>query len=133
MEQKDYLVRQAEMFGQVLGKILAKLLHLKNQEQATDHIAITIRTLKEDFGLDIMELIAMEPDDLIKMLLTKQKFNHENLEQFADILFIMAENMSQIEKNQLNQKCLAIYEYIGVIDTTYSFNREWKIEKLKMI
>ncbi|MDR3219873.1 MAG: hypothetical protein LBU22_13030 [Dysgonamonadaceae bacterium] len=131
MEQKDYLTRQAEIFGQVLGKILANSLHLKNQEQTSNSIAITIRTFSEDLGLDIMALIATEPDDLIKMLLTEKKFSSGNLEQFADILFIMAENMSQKEKDQLNKKCLAIYEYIEVADTTYSFNRQWKIEKIK--
>ncbi|MDR0865737.1 MAG: hypothetical protein LBO74_12520 [Candidatus Symbiothrix sp.] len=41
MEQRDYLLRQAELFGQVLGKLLAKLLNLKNQEQTSSVIEVS--------------------------------------------------------------------------------------------
>jgi hypothetical protein len=131
MEQKDYLLKQAEIFGQVLGKILTKLLNLKNQGQTNSIIEVSNQTFSDDLGLDINELISIEPDDLIKMLITEKKFNNNNLEQLADIFFIMAETMCQEEKNQLNEKCLAIYEYIEATDLMYSFNRHWKMEKIK--
>jgi hypothetical protein len=72
MEQKDYLLRQAELFGQVLGKLLAKLLNLKNQEQTSSAIEITNQTVSEDLGLDMNALTELDTNDLIRLLIAKK-------------------------------------------------------------
>ncbi|MDR3194304.1 MAG: hypothetical protein LBT76_03300 [Tannerella sp.] len=130
MEQRDYLLKQAEQLGQVLGKILADLLGLKNQGQ-TSLLETAGQTFNEELGLDIHELIALETDGLIGKLLSEKKFNNGHLEQLADLFFIMAEDMSREEKNRLNKKALSIYEYIESSELTYSFMRHWKMEKIK--
>jgi hypothetical protein len=130
MEQRDYLLRQAELFGQVLGKLLAKLLNLKSQEQISDVIEITNQAFSEDLKWDINTLIALDTNDLIKLLTTEKIFSNENLERLADIFFIMSESMSPMERNQLNKKCLTMYEYVEATDPTYSINRHFKIEQI---
>jgi hypothetical protein len=130
MEQRDYLLRQAELFGQVLGKLLAKLLNLKNQEQTSSAIEITNQTISEDLGLDMNALTELDTNDLIQLLIAEKKFSNENVERLADIFFILAENRHPEEKNQLNKKCLAMYEYVEAIDPTYSINRHLKIEQI---
>jgi hypothetical protein len=131
MEQRDYLLRQAELFGQVLGKLLVKLLNIKNQEQTSSVLEITNQAFREDLGLDINTLIALDTNDLINLLIAENKFSNENFERLADIFFIIAENSSQEERNLLNKKCLAMYETIEVSDPTYSINRQFKIEQIK--
>ncbi|GHT07878.1 hypothetical protein FACS189426_02150 [Bacteroidia bacterium] len=131
MEQRDYLLRQAELFGQVLGKLLAKLLNIKNQEQTSSALEITNQAFSEDLGLDIDALIALDTNDLIHLLIAENKFSNENFERLADIFFIIAENSSLEERNQLHKKCLAMYETIEVSDPTYSINRQFKIEQIK--
>jgi hypothetical protein len=64
VEQRDYILRQAELFGQILGKLLAKLLNLRNQEQISGAYEITNKTLNEVLGLDINELTAIDTNDL---------------------------------------------------------------------
>ncbi|GHT48005.1 hypothetical protein FACS189440_10490 [Bacteroidia bacterium] len=130
MEQRDYLLRQAELFGQVLGKLLAKLLNLKNQEQSSA-IEITDQAFSEDLGLDINALTALDTNDLINLLIAENKFSNENLERLADIFFIIADNSSHEERNLLNKKCLAMYESVEMSDPTYSINRQFKIEQIK--
>jgi hypothetical protein len=131
MEQRDYLLRQAELFGQALGKLLAKLLNLKNQEQISNAFEITNQAFREDLGLNINALTAIETNDLIKLLIAEKKFSNENMERLADIFFIIATDMNQEEKNQLYKKCLAMYEYVEAADPTYSLNRHYKIEQIR--
>ena len=131
MEQRDYLLRQAELFGQVLGKLLAKLLNIKNQEQTSSALEITNQAFSEDLGLDMNALIVLDTNDLINLLVAENKFSNENLERLADIFFIIAENSSHEERNLLNKKCLAMYETIEVSDPAYSINRQFKMEQIK--
>ncbi|MDR2835626.1 MAG: hypothetical protein LBV69_05430 [Bacteroidales bacterium] len=131
MEQRDYLLRQVELIGQVLGKLLVRLFNLKNQKQENSVIEITNEAISGDLGLDIKALIAIDTNDLIKMLETEKGFNNENLEKLTDIFFIIAESMKQEDRNQLNEKCLTMYEYLEVTDSTYSLNRHLKIEQIR--
>jgi len=131
MMQRDYLVRQAELFGQALGIILSKLLKLKTQEEASNYAEITNQMLIDDLELDINDLIVSEPDDMIKMLTTEKQFANGELEKLADIFFIVAEDMETEEKIRLNKRCLAIYEYVEEKELSHSYNRHWKMEKLR--
>jgi phage terminase small subunit len=131
MMQRDYLVRQAELFGQALGIILSKLLKLKTQEEASNYAEITNQMLIDDLELDINDLIVSEPDDMIRMLTTEKQFANGELEKLADIFFILAEDMETEEKIRLNKRCLAIYEYVEEKELSHSYNRHWKMEKLR--
>ncbi|GHS94702.1 hypothetical protein FACS1894207_3360 [Bacteroidia bacterium] len=56
MEQRDFLVRQAELFGRVLGKILAYLLGLKTPEEISEGIEVVSLTFEEELGFSLDEL-----------------------------------------------------------------------------
>ena len=73
----------------------------------------------------------------IKKFPSSGKLNCDNFEMLADILFIMAEELTEsnldIEKRKrLLERSLAILGYIEKTSQVYSIERNVKIEKLKL-
>ena len=132
MEQRDFLQRQAEQFGQVLGKILCHLLGLKEQGEVKVDIKIANQAFNDELNFDIDSIVSIPTKKLAKNLKEEKGLSNENLETLAEILMLIAEDMSRDEKNRLYEKSLAIYEYLEVSENnTYSYNRNQKIEELK--
>ncbi len=53
MEQKDYLMRQIDMLGEVLAAIFGKLLNLKNQNHKENYFELINNELKEEANIDL--------------------------------------------------------------------------------
>jgi hypothetical protein len=135
MQQEDYLMRQFNLLGRVLGKMLADLLGLDSDVLVNDGLEITKKTLKTQLDLDIDELCALRTDDFINILLTEKKLDNGNLGQLAEIFYVLAENSEDTSPMRiaLYEKCLAIYEYLDKHETTYSFERNGIIMRIKSI
>jgi hypothetical protein len=136
MQQEDWLIRQINQLGRVLGKILADLLGLKTKGQVGEGIEAAEQALKGELDLDISHLAAMPTDRFIITLREGKQFTDENFEMLADIFLIVAEELDQNDrdngkKKQLLEKALIIYEYLDKTGSTYSFERHNKIEKIK--
>lgn len=136
MQQEDWLIRQINQLGRVLGKILADLLGLKTKGQVGEGIEAAEQALKSELDLDINELAAMPADRFIITLREGNQFSDENLEMLADILLTIADELNQIDtdnekKKKLYEKALIIYEHLDKTGSTYSFERHNKIEKIK--
>ena len=135
MEQKDYLMRQIEQAGRVLGKVLADLTGLKNQGKLQDGIGQAEQTLQSELDLSIEELIGIPVDQLINTLLEKERMFQENFEKLADLLVELAEGYEQhknLEKSRdLYQRALVLYEYVDQAGSAFSFNRHSKMQRLK--
>lgn len=131
MEQQDYLKRQIDQIGQLLGQMLADLLDLKGQGKISEGIEITNQSLKSELGIDIQELMNIPVDDFISKLKTGKVFGNENLDKLADILMIIADNKHESDKKILYERCLRIYEYLQRAENIYSFDRQWKIERIE--
>ncbi len=131
MEQEDYLKRQIDQLGRVLGKALSDLLGLVKKGQAGLGIETTSQTLKTELDLDILELNSMKDEDFINSLISEKKFTSIHLEKIAEILLLMADYKDDKEKKSIYLKCLSIYEYLEHTDSTYSLDRQIKIKQLK--
>jgi hypothetical protein len=134
MEQRDYLIRQIEQFGQVLGKVLFDLLGLKNKGDISESIEFTTRLLISELDVDLEKLVSIKRDELIDALICKKGFNNENLEILAEILMQTGDNYFKIKnlhKGEIFcQTSLTIYEYLDKSDKTYSFDRKEKMKSL---
>ncbi len=138
MEERDYFKRQIDLLGKVLGKLLAELIGKKSSGGITDGIEITNQVLKSELDIEIIDLITMSNDEIIDFLKTKKQLNDENLEQIAEILMLNIETNSEngikeMDRLNLLQKCLTIYNYIQANDKTYSFERNTKIQKIQLL
>jgi len=135
MEQKDYLMRQIEQAGRVLGKVLADLTGMKNQGKLQEGIGQTEQTLQSELGLSIEELIGIPVDQLINSLLEKEHMFQENFEKLADLLVELGDGYEQqnyLEKSRdLYQRALVLYEHVDEAGSAFSFNRHSKIQRLK--
>ena len=123
MEQRDYFMRQVELFWQVLGKLLVKILEMKNSNEIVE---TANKTFCHELGLNSNELVNITIENLLK----NEKINNANLEKIADILYFIFENSDTKEKTLLAKKCLEIYEYLNISEKTYSLERQQKISKL---
>jgi hypothetical protein len=137
MERRDYLQKQIDELGKVLGKILSNLLGLKNQGEMNEGIEITNQALKTELELDIESLLAIPTDEFVKMLQSKKEFSNESLDKLADIFLLMADHHidnQEIEKAKtIYEKCLAMYEFLEKTESIYSFERHFKIGRIKNI
>lgn len=131
MEQEDYLQRQIDQLGRVLGKLLSNLLALKNKGQTSIGIEIADQTLKQQLDLNIQEIIDIKTADLIKILKAEKNFTNEYLAQLAEILYVLADDSPDNNKKRIYVKCLTIYEYLENTEKTYSFDRQMRIKQIK--
>ncbi|MFN5985103.1 MAG: hypothetical protein ACK476_15190 [Fluviicola sp.] len=130
MEERDYLKKQIDQMGQVFAKMLSSLLGLKNNGQVNEGLEMSNQTLKKELDFTIQELIDLPTDELIEYLTVQKNLTNENLDKLSEILLFHAEN-SQVEKEKLYKRCLMIYEYLDSVESIYSLERQWKIQRIK--
>lgn len=133
MEQRDYLLREINQLGKVLGKMIAGLLRLKQGDVAMQGVEVVNQSLKSEIDLDLDLLMTVEPDRLIGFLIKDKGFNEDNLDKLAEILFMIAGDMTEDNpvRNSYYERCLVIYEYLDKTQQIYSFDRYLKLEQIK--
>jgi hypothetical protein len=131
MGQEDYLKRQIDQIGRILGKILVNFLDLKSNGQVSAGIEMTNQALKNELDFDVQELKNIQPDIFIHILISEKKLTNDNLEKLVEILLLIADNTEGKDKEILNEKCLVIYEYLEKTSNVYSFDRQWKMKRIK--
>jgi hypothetical protein len=130
MEERDYLKKQIDQLGRVLGKILSDLMVLKNQGNISQGIEITNQAVKSELDYELEALLDIPTDIFIQTLIKHKDVSNENLEKLAEIFLLIADNTAVINKN-MYEKCLVIYEYLEKTENVYSLYRQWKIERIK--
>lgn len=133
MEQKDYLQRQIDQLGQVLGRIVAYLLGLKSGSVSTVGVEFTNHTLKSEIDLDLNLLQSVSVDELIPFLTVKKGFSEQNLDMLLEILLKIAGDMEENDskRESLYKRCLVICEHLDATSRTASLGRNLKMEKIK--
>lgn len=132
MEQQDYLKRQIDQLGRILGKILADFIGLKNKGQIIDEIEVAKQTLKNEIDLDLENLINIPKESFVNTLKTQKNLTNDHMDKLAEILLIIADNSHESNK-QIYERCLTIYEYLEKEENIYSLGRQWKIQRIKNV
>ena len=133
MEERDYLKRQLDQLGRVLGMLIARLLKT-NPEGQIENQSFVNQALNNELQLDIPTIIDMESEYLLFTLTNEKNVNNDNLEKLAYLFLLLAEdedNLNEIERKNLLKKSLIIYEYLQETSDTFSFERHTNIEKIK--
>ena len=131
-------MRQINRLAQALGKLLADLIGLKCGGQVGEIIETTNQALINELNIDIDGLIAIPAMDFLNFLLVGRKFNNESLGKLADIFLFLADNSLYqkgdiVKRKQLYSKCLTILEYLDKTETTYMFDQNLKIDRIKKL
>lgn len=135
MEERDYLKRQFDQFGRILGQLIARLLKLKSEGQ-TESFVFVNQALTDELQLDIPQIINIESEFLLFTLIHDKKLNDDNLDKLAYLFLLLAEdadNLNDNERKNLLEKSLLIYEYLQGTSDTFSFDRHINMEKIKTI
>jgi hypothetical protein len=134
-ERKDYLKRQFDQLGRVLGKLLADLLGLKQQGQLAESLAVVDQSLQEVLTLNFKRLVAIAPQELVHRLQKEYHLEPHHLEPMADILYEAAEGFLQQQDaataHALWERSLTLYEHLEATETLFSFERHFRIQQLK--
>jgi len=136
MQQEDYFMRQIDLLGRAIGKILSDALRLQSQGKVAEGVEAAIQSLKSELDLDIDELIRIPREDLVQRLKGKWNFTDESIEKLADLLSHIAEGMNQ--KNGSSDPCIQmmqvsflLYEHCSKASKVYSFDRHQKMVKIR--
>ena len=131
IRERDYLMRQ---FHQ-LAKVLARLLGFKENDDHVGALSYMEESYKEILDLDLKEINAMKPDELLDYLLEKQNMNLPALEKTAEILREEAYlyrngSISDLFASRA-EKALHLLNYVQENDKTFSFTRKALIDSLR--
>ena len=133
MKQDDYFLKQIDILGRILGRILSDLLKLKSKGEIMDCIEITTQSLKNELDLNLNDILILNSDAFIKFLLEEKKFSNEHLDKLAEILYVLAYNHSSENRINILEKSLLLFEFLNKRSTTYSLERMARIEKINEV
>lgn len=131
MENEDRLKKQIDQMGKVLGKILADLLNIKQQGDASMQIDTIFVAFKTELDIDLEEIIDCPTDELIEKLKKEKGFAPHHMELLADILYLMEDGSDTSRQYDCLERALTIYEYTQVMDNNFSMERMNKINRIK--
>jgi hypothetical protein len=131
MRQDDYFLRQIDILGRILGKILTDLLKKKGIGEIMDTVEVTAQALKSELDIDLSSLLLVDNENLVEFLKTEKKFGEQHLEKMAELFFILGQDLKNEKALLFLEKSLTIYEYLNKTSSTYSLDRIYKIDKIK--
>lgn len=127
MEQRDYLKRQIEQLGRVLGIILAKLLGIKTSGEFSELCETADNELAGEFDLKLSELLKLDNDPFILSISEDNRFNSINIGYLTEIILNMAEKIEDNEqKVELYGKVILLYDYLDRVENAFSIDRNTK-------
>ncbi|MFY0601577.1 MAG: hypothetical protein JXR03_18015 [Cyclobacteriaceae bacterium] len=125
MERRDIIKDEIERLGQVLGMILARLIGKNpDYQEAESYIE---EQFSEKLGFDFTSLDQMDDKELLHYLIDERQFSYENLEQLSQIFEYQAKKSSS---KKSFQKSLMLLKYVHDHDSTFSFEREARIQEI---
>ena len=131
MRQDDYFLRQIDILGRILGKILTDLLKKKGTGEIMDSVEVTAQALKSELDIDLNSLLLVNNENLVEFLKTEKKFGEQHLEKMAELFFILGQDLKNEKVLLFLEKSVTIYEYLNKTSSTYSIDRMHKIDKIK--
>ena len=132
MEQRDYLKKQIDALGQVLGKIMARALGLKAEEKQEQASQFIWNALKEEADIDFEEFLQLPEETFLEDLRTSGKLSLGQQDILADLLFEALEGMPPGRvKEKLKRRLLLLYQHLSQNSTTFSLERHYRIEQLQ--
>ncbi len=131
MYQRDYLLKQIEMMGQFLRKVIARMQQLPDDEPLPPVLNKIKAEFQAEMGFDPEEILSMNDDDFL-LLLDEKKFNDELLDTLAEFYLRLGESdlISLPLKLFARQKSLAICNKIESRSNTFSMQRSERIREL---
>jgi hypothetical protein len=133
MHKRDYLVKQFEEFGRVMGVILG----LRREGKLDEFSALIEESVKKYTATELKYAEALDDKDLIQILTEERKLTDDQLKMLGDLLFekgnyYSAMTTSEIQSTNCYKKSFIIYSFLKEHATiTYSLDMQYKLEVLQ--
>jgi len=135
MVQQDYLLRQIQLMGIFLQKLISRMLK-RNEDGDNGEIQEMVKTeFQNELGLNLDELAVIPPDDFF-LILKEKKFTADLLEKLAWIFFLLGQTDGSelsVQKRNFLQKALDIYTKLEQESGSYSFERNRQIALIRQM
>ena len=135
MEQRDYLKDQIDAVGKALGKVLVIILGLKSEGKQEQAVQLSWQTLKEEIDVELKELLNLPEESFIGGLQVSGRLSHKQLDLIANMLYEGIEGLEKeafdVQREKLLRRLILLLKYLNETDSTYSFERHFKVEKLE--
>lgn len=131
MEQSDFLQRQLDLLGRILGKALTDLLGIKNNSQIIEEFETIHQIVTNELNISLKELIELKKEAFIELVTSNPKFNLTNIEKLATLFFVMARKQNNENSISYFNKSLYLFEHVNLKNQTYSSEREKIITEIK--
>ncbi len=132
IQQKDYILKEIEKIGTILNAIRLKLFG------GYDNLSLTLenqidfmREMMREVGFDFDKFMNLDKNQTSDYLKKFLGFNIDNIDKFADNLYIIGLNNSDKVDKKYLIKALELFEIVNIESKTYSFERENKILEIK--
>ena len=128
MEQKDYLQREIEKIGAIIGLIREKFF--KKDGNIEKQLQNAKEVLQEELDFDFDRFLSLSIDESYEYISRFTGFNVANIEQLADLTSQIGFSSPNSSKIYL-QKALQLYFLCSMVDKAYSYDREDHIAMIK--
>ena len=133
MRQDDYYLKQIDLLGKILGKIVSDILKTNSTDDVMEGIEAASQALKNEVGINLNDLLNKNNDEIVTFLQQDKKLNNNHLEKLAEILFELGKEHHSEYKKNLFEKSLTIYSFVNNNSSTYSIERVNKMDKINKI
>lgn len=130
MEHSDYMQRQIDQLGKVLGMLFLKLQGLKSEGYIMEAEKLVSQSFLQELGIELDELLQIENEKLISYLINEKNFELYHLEDLANIVLFLADNTAY-NKPEIYEKCLLLFEYISQNTEDVSMEFIWKMGRIE--
>ena len=133
MRQDDYYLKQIDLLGKILGKIVSDILKTNSTDDVMEGFEAAAQALKNEVGINLNGLLNKNNDEIVTFLQQDKKLNNNHLEKLAEILFELGKEHHSEYKKNLFEKSLTIYSFVNNNSSTYSIERVNKMDKINKI
>ncbi len=131
MKQDDFVLKQIDLLGKILGKIISDLLNIKNNSEIFDVYQFVSENLKKELNLELDVLLDLNENELIALLTIENHFDSNNIEKIAELFYLLGKSTSKIKADLCLQKSLVLLNYVDSRTNTYSLERLHKISRIE--
>ena len=136
MEQRDYLLRQIQLMTQAIVTLIRRLTGLKEDSSGSEEEIqqATNEMLSEQLGMELDDILNIPLVELTDKIVNKNGIHLDNLDLFAEVIFLNAEACIEKEKReQLLLMALELFSYTDRVSATFSIDRQAKINTIKSL
>jgi len=136
MEKEDYLKKQIDQLGRILGKVLFNSLGIQTfGEMSGPSEQADIDEIESELNLDY-PLLALTEEEFLDRLKSDRRWTSQNIDLLAEFLMNAGLNRNYfspkgLNKKDLLRKALLAFEFVNESTATFSVKRQNCIDKIK--